>query len=113
MKKLQQLVKEQKEIIFKQNNDIQTLMKTKAKLQKDVNELQLEIISLQHKITKLQTDAADNKDQVSIRRFIYICLSYRDLFSILNFPVCSIVMLNICYRNSSILSYEPTLVFLC
>ncbi|KAG8314048.1 Structural maintenance of chromosomes protein 2 [Homalodisca vitripennis] len=64
VKKLQHEVKEQKDILAQQNQEIQETMKHKAQLEKEVSELQLEIISLQHKITKLQSDAAGNRDKL-------------------------------------------------
>lgn len=63
---MSQVVKEYKNIISKQNSEIQTLLKNKAQLEKTVNELNLKVIEMQHNIAKLKAEGSDSKASVRL-----------------------------------------------
>ncbi|XP_054275835.1 structural maintenance of chromosomes protein 2 [Macrosteles quadrilineatus] len=65
VKELQKQVKDQKDVLSKQNSEIQATQKHKASLEKEVSEMQLQVIELQHKITKLKSDSGSTKDKLN------------------------------------------------
>lgn len=74
MKRLSQVVKEHKNIISKQNSEIQMLLKNKAQLEKSVNELNLKVIEMQHNIARLKAEGSDSKASVSLNWIIQYTL---------------------------------------